>query len=250
MSSDPKMSSATPTEKAEQKLQRWTLGLDAVEGVDAERSGDLFEQAIKPYIAVSQEMGSGASVIINRVQETLNFDVVDRAILEYLADRYKLPRDMLEIVDEKVCHWFVEAVSIWLTHRFVSQSEYISILARFMFMAARSANTIFVGRGVRFILPREKGLAIRIVAPLEQRIERVMIDQQLNRREASRSVSKRDTEQRQFTKHHYRSDISDPVGYDLIINTEKIAFDDAAETIIRIWRKQFVDQVSTGDNSA
>ena len=41
-------------------------------------------------------------------------------------------------------------------------------------MAARHASSVFVGRGVQFLLPCEVGLTIRIVAPLNQRIDRVM----------------------------------------------------------------------------
>jgi hypothetical protein len=249
MSEQSGMKEETATNKFEQQIQRWSLGLDAVEGVDAERSGALLEMEIKPFIAVSTEIGAGAAETIDQVNEKLDFDVVERAVFDYLADRYKLSRDMLEIVDEKVCNWLVEAVGIWLAQRMISQSEYMSLLARFVLMAARSANTIFVGRGVRFILPREKGLAIRFVAPLEQRIERVMNEQQLNRRDAKRNVTKRDTEQRQFIRHHYRCDISDPVQYDIVINTENIALDDAAEIVKLLWHERFVDPVSAGDNS-
>ena len=249
MSEHSEMKGETNTDKFEQQIQRWSLGLDAVEGIEAERSSELLEMEIKPFITVSTEMGAGATQIMDLVNETLDFDIVDRAVFDYLAERYKLSRDMLEIVDEKVCHWLVEAVSIWLVQRMISQSEYMSLLARFVLMAARSANTIFVGRGVRFILPREKGLAIRFVGPLEQRIERVMNEQQLNQRDAKRLVTKRDTEQRQFIRHHYRCDISDPVQYDIVINTENIALDDAAEIVKLLWRARFVDPVAVSDNS-
>ncbi len=241
MSKNTKVTSETVTERAEQQVQQWSVGLDAIEGLDADGSSTLLEQEIKPFIAVSHEIGSGAPQVIELIKEKLPFNVVDQAILDYLADRYKLSREMLEIVDEKVCHWLVEAVGIWLSQRMISQSDYISLLARFVLMAAQSANAIFLGRGVRFILPREKGLAIRIVAPLEQRIERIMSVQQLSKREAKQYASKRDTEQRQFIQHHYRSDISDPHQYDLVINTEHISLDEAARTIIRLWRKRFVD---------
>lgn len=231
----------TAIDKVERQVQRWSSGLDAIEGVDAERSSALLEMETKPFIAVSTELGAGAAEIIDQVNKELQLDIVDRALFDYLADRYKLSRDMLETVDEKVSNWFVEAVGIWLAQREISQSEYMLLLARFVLMAARSAETIFIGRGVRFILPREKGLAIRFVAPLEQRIERVMNDQQLSRREAKRNVIKRDSDQRHFIQHHYRCDISDPVQYDLVFNTENIALQDAAETITRLWRKRFVE---------
>ena len=76
-----------------------------------------------------------------------------------------------------------------------------------------------------------------------------MNEQQLSQREAKRNVTKRDTEQRQFIRHHYRCDISDPVQYDVVINTENIALDDTAEIIKLLWHKRFDDSVSVGDNS-
>ncbi len=236
------------TELAEQQVQQWSIGLDAIEQLDADHPSAVLEQEIKPFIAISHELGSGAPQIIDIIKEKLPFNVVDQALLDYLADRYKLSREMLEIVDEKVCHWLVETVGIWLSQRMISQSAYMSLLARFVLMAARSANTIFLGRGVRFILPREKGLAVRIVAPIEQRIERIMHVQQLNMREAKQFAAKRDAEQRQFIQHHFHRDLTDPHQYDLVINTEHFSVDDAAKMILRIWRKRF-DGSTAVDNT-
>lgn len=230
------------TEMAEQQVQRWSVGLDAIEGGSAEGAGAQLQQEIKPYIAVSQETGVGAEEVIERIKEKRDFDVVDRAVIEYLAERYGLSRDMLQIVDEKACHYLFEAVSIWLSQRTISQCEYMSLLARFVLMAAHSANTIFHGRGVQFILPREKGLAIRMVAPLDKRIERIMIERKLNRRDAKSYAVRRDTEKRHLIHQLYRKDITDPLQYDLVINTEKITLEEAAATIMRLWSEQFVGQ--------
>ena len=238
------------TEQAEQQLQQWTVGLDAIEQRDTNVPSSIFEQDIKPYIAISHEVGSGAPEVIEIIKEKLPFHVVDQALLDYLADRYKLSREMLEIVDEKVCHWLVETVAIWLSQRMISQSAYMSLLARFVLMAARSANTIFLGRGVRFILPRDKGLAIRIVAPLEKRIERIMHVQHLNMREAKQYAGRRDAEQRQFIQHHFRHDITDPHQYDLVINTEQFTVEEAAKMIMRIWRKRFDGPAAASNNDS
>ena len=229
---------------AEQQFRQWSGGLSSVNDLESESSPELLEQSIKPFITISRETGAGAPTIIQQLNQTLRIGVVDRQILEYLAERYKLPRDMLERVDEKVCNWLVEAVGIWLSKRLISQTDYIALLARFVFMAARDASAIFVGRGIQFILPPEKGLAVRIIAPFEQRVARIMEEQQLKSREAGRYATARDNEQRNFVRHHYHQDIADSHLYDLVINTQDIALEDAANVINRLWSQRFLEKTS------
>jgi cytidylate kinase len=219
-------------------MHRWSLALDAIDRDEA-NLGEEVSEKLHPFIAISREAGAGATEIVSRLADRLQCDVVDRAMLDYMAERYKIPRDMLEVVDERVCHWATEVVRMWLAHRMVSQSDYLLLLGRFVLMAAHSASTIFVGRGAHFILPREKGLAVRIVAPAQVRIKRIMKRQELSRTEAERYAKKRDADRAQFIQRSFQHDVSDPLMYDLIINTEFVDFDSATEIIVSQWQRRF-----------
>ena len=243
-----KQSAARETlpEEAERQIARWARGLRIDEGAEPERIAAQLREKIHPYIAISRQAGAGGYEVVSRVGKTLELDVIDRELLDYLAERYKLPRDMLEIVDEKACNWLVEAFGMWLATRMVSQSDYLLLLGRFVLMAGSQTSAVFVGRGVQFILPREKGLAVRIVAPLERRIERIMERQQLSRHDAKRYATKRDAGSQHFVQRHFHHDLADSLLHDLVINTENIGRDDAAEIIIDQWRRRFADQLKQG----
>ena len=108
-------------------------------------------------------------VIARRVGDLLGLDVLHREILDYMAQRYGLRRDMLDFVDERASNWIVETFGKWLDKQIVTQSEYMGKLGRIILMSARHASSVLVGRGAQFLLPREKTLAIYIVSPLEMR---------------------------------------------------------------------------------
>ncbi len=230
------------TDEIEQRLQNWLAGLEVADDFDLEQAHAQLEAEINPYIAVSRETGAGGSQIIRDVAEALGFYIVDKRILDYLAERYKFPRDMFEKVDEKVCSWITEAFGIWLAQRIVSQSNYVRILGRFVLTAAHNANAIFAGRGVQFILPREKGLTVRIVAPLDQRIESIMERAQINRIKAERYIRNQDAGRREFVRHHFQQDITNPELYDLVINTKSCTCVDAVGIIVGSWNERFGNQ--------
>ena len=193
---------------------------------------DQLEEGVHPYVAVSCEAGSGGSRVAKQAGEMLGWSVVNRELLDCLADRYKLPRDMVDVVDKKTSHWLVEGLRMWIGTRLLSETDYVAQVARFMLLAARHAPAIFVGRGSQFVLPRRKGLAVLIVAPLDKRIACIMRRQDLSLAEAKRCATTRDTRRREYLKKHFHRNPLDVNLYDLVINTESIDPDRAAEIIV------------------
>jgi cytidylate kinase len=222
-----------------EQLRQWSRSLQAEIGVEPDEAVARLYEKIHPCVTFSREAGAGATLVAKRIGEILQFETVDRQLLDQLAERFRVPRDMLEIVDERVSNWVTEAVGMWLAHRMLSQSEYMELLGRFVLMSASSASLVFVGRGVQFILPREKCLAIRVVAPLEQRISRIMSVFQLSRDEAKRYASERDASRGEFVRRKFRCDVADAHLYDLVINTEHVDVESAVDIIIGQWRKRF-----------
>ena len=165
--------------------------------------------------------------------------IIDRELLNYLADHCSLPRDMLEVCDEKTSNWLVEALGIWLSHRIVSESDYLMLLGRFVLMSARKSSVVFAGRGVQLILPRERGLAASIVAPWNGEIQCIMERNGVTWQEAERHVAKRDAGRREFVRRHFHEDPSDSHLYDLVINTDMIDTAGSAEIIVNEWLRRF-----------
>jgi cytidylate kinase len=166
------------------------------------------------------------------VGQQLGWDVLDKHLLDFIAQRYKLPRDMLEIVDETRANWFHDVLGSFFDSRLVSQDSFLAHLERIIYLAALHGNVVFVGRAAQYILPRQSGLAVRIIAPKRQRIEDLMQRRNLGRAEATQLVDELDAGRAEFCRRHFHRNIQDPLEYDLVINTARLSIEAAAELIV------------------
>lgn len=228
-----------PETSAEERIRTWALSLEVDELLEGEETIAELEEQIHPYVAISRNIGSGGAQVAQRASEMLGWPVVDKDLLDCLAERYKLPRDMVKFVDEKTSHWLVEGLRMWMGTCILSETDYVMQVARFMLMAARHTSTIFVGRGSQFTLPRNKGLSVLIAAPLDQRIDRIMQRKDLPRTKAKRYAATEDAKRRDYLKKHFHRNAQDVNLYDLVINTERIDPDRAAEIIVRECGQRF-----------
>lgn len=192
-----------------------------------------------PYIAISREAGAGATQIARLVGQRLGWDVLDKELLDFMTQRYDLPRDMLEFVDETKANWVHNIFGTFFDSRVVSQEKYVILLERIMYLAALHGRVVFLGRGAPFALPRDRGLAVRIVAPKDFRVTRTMRLQSLSRSAATKQLDEIETGRRDFCKRYFHQDIHDPHAFDLVLNVGRIGPEVAAETIVDVfgtWR--------------
>ena len=73
---------------------------------------------------------------------------------------------------------------------------------------------------------------MKIVAPIEYRIESMMQIRNLSRDDAQKYIEKRDADRIAFGRKYFQLDAMDPQYYDLVINTEKVGIDGAVDTIL------------------
>ncbi|MGC9064543.1 MAG: AAA family ATPase, partial [bacterium] len=93
-------------------------------------------------------------------------------------------------------------------------------------------NVVIVGRGSQVILRDAPGvLHIRIVAPLEQRIGRVMMSRSLTRSEAKDYIASKDKASEEYLRRFYNVDWNDPTLYHLVVNMGKWSIDEATGII-------------------
>ena len=217
---------------AEQRMRSWAIGLEVRDRLEHDQAVVRLPSEIRPYLAVSRETGAGGAEVARRVADKLGWQLVDRDVLNYMADRYQLPKDMLQFVDERTSNWVHEVFGKWLDSHLVTQSEYVGHLGRIVLMAARHSSSVFVGRGAQFLLPRGMGITIRLVAPLQQRIERIMQVRQLSHEKAKKYVADTDAGRRDFVQQYFHHDVADACLYDLVINGKNLDFDEMAELVV------------------
>jgi cytidylate kinase len=97
---------------------------------------------------------------------------------------------------------------------------------------AASGNVILVGRGAAVIsawLPQV--LRVRLVAPFEFRIRTFARSHEIPEQEAVRVVRTNDAARRRYVRAYLNSDVTSPLHYDLVINTESHGFERVARII-------------------
>jgi cytidylate kinase len=144
---------------------------------------------------------------------------------------------MLEMVDETQSNWAYDVFGPWLDRRIVPHEKYLVRAARIVLAAARRGNVVLVGRGGQFLLPREQGLAVRIVASEKYRVRRAAEKYALSEAQARQFIATVDRGRKDFVARFFHRDVADPHLYDLVINVDFLGLEAAVEQIIVAWRR-------------
>ena len=108
---------------------------------------------------------------------------------------------------------------------------------------ASVGNVIIIGRGSHIITRgMDHVIKVRIVCPLEKRIERAAAHLDLTRDEARKHVKQDDTARAAFVRSHFNEDLADPLAYDLILNTDRMSVEAAAHILLQALRDHWVDK--------
>ncbi|HVA48761.1 MAG TPA: cytidylate kinase-like family protein [Pirellulales bacterium] len=219
----------------EQQIQRWLMLQQAVE----QRSPPCDSVACGHYIAISREAGTGAEQIARAVGDELGWRTLDRELLGLVAKAAACSPYDVELIDETGVRWIMEIFNHWIEHAPVSHEKYFLRLSAVLRAAVRQENVVIVGRGARFLLPHDKGLSVRLIAPKHFRIEQVRLLQGISLEQAREWVDQTDRDRREFVLQHFHHDVHHIHLYDLVLNVEKLGADGAARQIAAAARDVF-----------
>jgi hypothetical protein len=233
------MSEHTVAQLAERRMRQWAIGLEVEQRRQHQEAAKFLPESVHPYLTISRDTGAGAGELAHHVGRQLGWQVLDRELLDYMAKQYQVPRAMVAWVDETTTSWLLDTFGKWLDRRLVTESEYLTHLGQIVLLAARSQSTIFVGRGAQFFLPRDGGLVMQLVAPLGQRLDRVMQRDGVDQEQARRYLEQTDRARRAFIREYFHSDVTDPHLYDLVLNLEHLSLEEASELIVSQCERRF-----------
>jgi hypothetical protein len=217
---------------AERQMHTWAMNRELEDRFARKEAKDRAAQTGQKYITISREAGAGGAEIGRCVGERLGWEVFDKNILDSIAERFHLPRLMLDLVDETRTNWVYDVLGTWMDHKLVPHEKFVSCLTRIVQTAARQGHAIFVGRGAQFLLPREELLAVRVIAPEKYRVRQFMERTGLNETEARRQMTEIDRGRREFVERFFHRDIADPHNFDLVINVEHCGKQGAVNAIL------------------
>lgn len=195
-----------------------------------------------PCLFVSRETGAGGGEIARRAAESLDWHLLDKEILDELSSLYGTSRSMLDNVDEKSVDWLTDIFYGWVEGHGFSQLAFVHRLHGLFTAAARQGNAVIVGRGARFMLPREAGFSVRIVAPLGDRVNRVALRRGVSMHEARTYIERMDRLRNEFLERYFHHDALNPTVHDLVINTERLGIEGSLTVLLAATHSWLADR--------
>ena len=175
-------------------------------------------------ITISREMGSGGIPIVHQVAEELGYTLVDGDVIREAAENYDLSQEALQQIDEKPPA-FVENLDRQIELN-------MSRIQLIVLEQALQGNVVIYGRGGQDLLPEITSvLRVRIIAPFEERVERWAQREWIDPDLARSLVRKSDQQRAGFIKYYFDRNWTNPIEYDMVINTTRVSTEMAVKLI-------------------
>lgn len=141
-----------------------------------------------------------------------------------------MPEDVPSLVDDALCELLGVHPSDWTMVQHTADTIY---------RLAALGRVIIVGRGGNMITRHMPSvLHVRLVGGLDRRVAQVARAMRLSEADARAHVVGKDRARRRYVMAHFDRDIDDPLGYDLVLNTDTISDEEAARAIAALVLKE------------
>jgi cytidylate kinase len=208
----------------ERQMRNWELARQQRAGLEPMKRKDVEE-----FICLSRESGVGAYRIGTLLAKRTGWPVFEKEILHVMAGDNSVRERVYQSMDERDLGWWEEMLRSFMDRGF--KTDYTHELRKNILALARQGSAIFIGRGADLILPRNRGLRVRLVAPLEWRVTQLAERRGLTSADAVKEVQHIDTERAAFIRKHFHVDDRDPIRYDLVINLQRYSVDQVVDLI-------------------
>jgi cytidylate kinase len=177
-------------------------------------------------LAISREYGSGGREIGRKVADRLGYQFVDKERL--FQDLEQAGPRWVRIAKEvdEVCPTLWERHD-WQYRGYVSQIEHLIL------EYAVADNVVIIGRGGSSLLQGVPFcLRVRLIAPLEARLQAIIAREGLTGEAATRLIAQIDGERACYIKANYGSDWDAEDIYDLTLNTASLTHDQVVDILV------------------
>jgi cytidylate kinase len=185
-----------------------------------------------PVITVCTEPGSGGCIIAEQLAKRLGFDFFHRDMIHRIAESVRISTTVIESLEKERLSGVQDFIASVIKDQYLHPSLYLDHLMKVVGTIGKHGHAVIVGRGANFIIPPKDRFAVRVVAPLERRIENIAQRFDVPSDTAKRRVVVRENRRRAFVRQSFNADICDPIHYDMVLNTGSMSFEAAVEAIV------------------
>ncbi|HET7274579.1 MAG TPA: cytidylate kinase-like family protein [Longimicrobiaceae bacterium] len=193
-------------------------------------------------VTVSRQLGAGGAAVATRLADLLGWRLLDRALVEKIAEELKVAPEQVEPHDERV-ESFVERLGQYLSEGYpeilpipmlppVSPDRTARAARRIVTAALDESPAVIVGHGAQCVLRDDpRAFHVLLFAPLEVRIQRATVRYGVDEETAAERIRESDANRRAYIREHFDREWLDPRVYHLSIDTGRVAMEKAAELI-------------------
>jgi len=195
-------------------------------------------------ITISRELGSCGDQVAELLCEQLGYCRVDKDMLLHIAQEAGVDTETIlekernvmqraRLVSGEMTSLYRKQASAFEKRGALDDQTYEQVVRDTMQRFARDGNAIIVGRGGQMVLSDwPTALHVRLYAPPEVRVQRVMEREHLSQAEAERRIAQSDEQKRQYIRHwHNNADWRNPKYYHLNIDTARLSLETVAQII-------------------
>ena len=194
-------------------------------------------------ITVSREFGAGGSDFAVELGNRLGWPVLDQDIIRRVAQRLKLQVKAVERLDEHPPNWLARVTSALLiappempvgidTPHMLHMDSVAEAAQSVIVEAAQNPPLIIVGHSGQNIFATRPGtLHVRLVAPLESRVERLRARFGWDHDTAVDRARHIDADRAAYAQRYYHREWGDPLLYHVVIDTGRVSIAEAVKMI-------------------
>ena len=120
-----------------------------------------------------------------------------------------------------------------------STSALVRSMSRTIRKFATAGGVVLIGRGAQVICANLSNVFhVRLVAPLESRVQHVADYFKLSEKEAAEYIKRTDRVRKQYVRRNFGVDFTDPHQYHIVINSGKVDYQEAAKIIVEAASRQ------------
>ncbi len=210
----------------EKQMRNWEIARQQRLGIEREEE----KPEVQEFVTISRRAGSAGNEIARKLGQRLGWPVFDREILQHMAEDDQVRARLYENMDERDTTW-LESVLRWVLHGEFRKEDYFHRLSETVLALARQGPAVFLGRGADLILPKDRGLRVRLFAPEADRVRDFAATHNCDEKTAREQIRALDAEREDFIRNHFGVDPTDMSRFDLIVNVARLSPDQAVEII-------------------
>lgn len=193
------------------------------------------EQQVADFVTVSRAVGSTGGQVARRLAERLGWPLFDKELLQHMAGDDHVRARLYEDMDERDTSWLESALR-WLLHGEFRQEDYFYRLSETVLALARQGPAVYLGRGVDLILPQDRGLRVRFLAPEKNRVAEFARRNQCDEKTARDRIEGIERERADYCRRYLGRARDDPTRFDVLINLGRVSQDEAVALILEALR--------------